>query len=40
MIKEKKVNLETVHPEKILRAKNRSITTHKHIKPRANEQGH
>jgi coenzyme F420-reducing hydrogenase beta subunit len=35
MIKNKEVNLEKVHPEKIFRAQNRSLISHKHIKSRA-----
>jgi coenzyme F420-reducing hydrogenase beta subunit/polysaccharide pyruvyl transferase WcaK-like protein len=35
MVKNKEVNLEKVHPEKIFRAQNRSLISHKHIKARA-----
>jgi len=35
MVKNKKVNLDKVHPEKIFRAQNRSLISHKHIKARA-----
>jgi coenzyme F420-reducing hydrogenase beta subunit/polysaccharide pyruvyl transferase WcaK-like protein len=35
MIRNKEVNLKTVHPEKIFRAQDRSLRNHKHIKARA-----